>query len=188
MEQVFESVKDIEKQIAGFISQDEKTAEAVMIENAAVALEKYVRKACSKTKSRVTVLCGSGNNGADGYTLCRRLAGSCRLNVIKVKNPKSFHCISASDNLINVFQATSSDIYFYDLNLMQGSTSVEKVISKSDVVVELSPNLLTPALIPVPTVLSPIYPLVYAFHKIDLYNFDASLLLNPSSIKYASSI
>ena len=29
MEQVFESVKDIEKQIAGFISQDEKTAEAV---------------------------------------------------------------------------------------------------------------------------------------------------------------
>lgn len=136
MEQVFESVKDIEKQIAGFISQDEKTAEAVMIENAAVALEKYVRKACSKTKSRVTVLCGSGNNGADGYTLCRRLAGSCRLNVIKVKNPKSFHCISASDNLINVFQATSSDIYFYDLNLMQGSTSVEKVISKSDVVVD----------------------------------------------------
>lgn len=136
MEQVFESVKEIEKQIAVFISQDEKTAETVMIENTAIALEKYVRKACSKTKSRVTVLCGSGNNGADGYTLCRRLAGSCKVNVVKVKEPKSLHCVSASENLINVFQSTSADINFYDFNLMQGSTSIEKIISKSDVVVD----------------------------------------------------
>lgn len=136
MEQVFESVKEIEKQIAVFLSDDENTAESLMIENAAKALQKAVLKACSKTKRRVTVLCGSGNNGADGYTLCRRLAGSCKINVVKVKEPKSFHCISSYSKLIKIFETVSADINFYDLNLMQGSTSVEKIISKSDVVVD----------------------------------------------------
>lgn len=136
MEQVFESVKEIEKQISGFLSDDENTAESIMIENAAKALEKAVLKACSKTKHRVTVLCGSGNNGADGYALCLRLSDSCKVNAVKVKEPKSFHCRLFYDNLVKSFETSSAAINFYDLCLMQGSTSVEKVISKSDVIVD----------------------------------------------------
>lgn len=52
--------------------------EEIMMENAAAALEEAVMKSAGKMPAssvRVLVLCGSGNNGADGYALLRRLAG-----------------------------------------------------------------------------------------------------------------
>lgn len=136
MEQVFENLKEIEKQCGIFLSADDKIAESIMIENAAGALLKEVKNACSKKKSAVTVLCGSGNNGADGYTLCRQLAGICRVNVIKIKEPVSYHCCLAYENLKKVFENTKCDINFYELALMQGQTSVEKIIKHSDVIVD----------------------------------------------------
>ena len=39
MEQIFESVKEIEKELAPYLSSDEKTAEFLMIENAAASLD-----------------------------------------------------------------------------------------------------------------------------------------------------
>lgn len=136
MEQVFDNVKEIEKKISAILSDDEKTSESIMIENAALALKKVVKKICSGTKSKITVLCGSGNNGADGYTLCRLLSGSCKINVVKITEPESFHCKQAFEKLVKIFQISSAPLSFYDLKLMQGSTSIEKVISKSDVVVD----------------------------------------------------
>ena len=50
--------------------------ENIMMENAAAALENAV---FAKNPENVAVLCGSGNNGGDGYALSRRLFG-------KVKN------------------------------------------------------------------------------------------------------
>lgn len=54
--------------------------EEVMMENAAVALERAVVQRLMQitekpAERRVVILCGSGNNGADGYALARRLAG-----------------------------------------------------------------------------------------------------------------
>lgn len=136
MEQVFESLTEVEKKIGIFLSDDENAAETIMIENAAIALETEVKNACSKKNNVVTVLCGSGNNGADGYTLCRRLCGFCKINVVKIQEPKSFHCIQSFSNLKKVFENSNTDISFYELALMQGNTSVEKVVKHSDVIVD----------------------------------------------------
>lgn len=136
MEQVFESLKEVEKKIGIFLSDDENAAETIMIENAAMALETEVKNACSKKNDVVTVLCGSGNNGADGYTLCRRLCGFCKINVVKIQEPKSFHCIQSFSNLKKVFENSNTNISFYELALMQGNTSVEKVVKHSDVIVD----------------------------------------------------
>ena len=107
MEQIFENVKEIEKRISCFLSPDENFAETLMIENAATALEKHVNKICSKNhkhstdkkKNTVTILCGSGNNGADGYTLARHIAEKYDIVIIKTAEPKSIFCKSAFENL-----------------------------------------------------------------------------------------
>lgn len=51
--------------------------EDCMMENAAAGLESAVREVLGGSeKSQVLILCGSGNNGADGYALARRLVSS----------------------------------------------------------------------------------------------------------------
>lgn len=69
--------------------------EDIMMENAAVAIEKDVQL-CADDSDEITnvlVLAGSGNNGADGYALSRRLAGSeIKVTVCEVAVPKSEMC------------------------------------------------------------------------------------------------
>ena len=74
-------------------------SEEIMMENAAVALESALEKYREKKdggscKNVVAVLCGKGNNGADGYALARRLCGT-SLNpvVLQTQRPASELCI-----------------------------------------------------------------------------------------------
>ena len=99
MEQIFESVKEIEKKISCFLSDDSEIAESIMIENAAMSLEYHVSKYLSEKKDSVLIMCGSGNNGADGYTLARRLIGKCKINLLQCEEPKSFHCKKSFENV-----------------------------------------------------------------------------------------
>ena len=71
-------------------------SEEVMMENAAAALESSVLQAEAK---KIVILCGSGNNGADGYALARRLSSrraadgeALRPLVIALVPPKSDLC------------------------------------------------------------------------------------------------
>ena len=70
--------------------------EDIMMENAASALENQVRQFTeddsNKTQS-VLILAGSGNNGADGYALARRIASSeIKVTLCEVAVPKSDMC------------------------------------------------------------------------------------------------
>ena len=73
-------------------------SEEILMENAAAALERAVLSALSKmeeTKPSVLVVAGSGGNGADGYTLARRLAqgeGALSVAVLEAKLPKTSLC------------------------------------------------------------------------------------------------
>ena len=73
-------------------------SEEILMENAAAALERAVLSSLSKIgegRPSVLIVAGSGGNGADGYTLARRLAqreGGLSVAVLEVRPPKTPLC------------------------------------------------------------------------------------------------
>ncbi|MFP6058661.1 NAD(P)H-hydrate dehydratase [Helicobacter pylori] len=66
-------------------------SEDVLMENAAMALERAVLQNAS-LGAKVIILCGSGDNGGDGYALARRLVGRFKTLVFEMKRAKSPMC------------------------------------------------------------------------------------------------
>lgn len=113
MQKVFGEVKSLEK----YASEKFCLTEDLMIENAALSLEQAIRDyfasaarrlaACETVHRlaaraatfapKIFIMCGSGNNGADGYALARRLAGEFDVAVIAILEPKSPECIKLSN-------------------------------------------------------------------------------------------
>ncbi|RVZ41021.1 NAD(P)H-hydrate dehydratase [Helicobacter pylori] len=84
---VYEKVDALDKRAIEelFLSED------VLMENAAMALERVVLQNAS-LGAKVIILCGSGDNGGDGYALARRLIGRFRVLVFEMKLAKSPMC------------------------------------------------------------------------------------------------
>ncbi|WP_100975923.1 NAD(P)H-hydrate dehydratase [Helicobacter pylori] len=84
---VYEKVNALDKRAIEelFLSED------VLMENAAMALERAVLQNAS-LGAKVIILCGSGDNGGDGYALARRLAGRFKTLVFEMKLAKSPMC------------------------------------------------------------------------------------------------
>ncbi|KMZ46878.1 bifunctional ADP-dependent NAD(P)H-hydrate dehydratase/NAD(P)H-hydrate epimerase [Helicobacter pylori] len=84
---VYEKVNALDKRAIEelFLSQD------ILMENAAMALERAVLQNAS-LGAKVIILCGSGDNGGDGYALARRLAGRFKTLVFEMKPAKSPMC------------------------------------------------------------------------------------------------
>ncbi|MGN8466606.1 NAD(P)H-hydrate dehydratase [Helicobacter pylori] len=66
-------------------------SEDILMENAAMALERAVLQNAS-LGAKVIILCGSGDNGGDGYALARRLMGRFKTLVFEIKLAKSPMC------------------------------------------------------------------------------------------------
>ncbi|MCQ2668795.1 NAD(P)H-hydrate dehydratase [Helicobacter pylori] len=84
---VYEKVNALDKRAIEewFLSED------VLMENAAMALERAVLQNAS-LGAKVIILCGSGDNGGDGYALARRLVGRFKTLVFEMKRAKSPMC------------------------------------------------------------------------------------------------
>ncbi|KHL90717.1 NAD(P)H-hydrate epimerase [Helicobacter pylori] len=84
---VYEKVDALDKRAIEelFLSED------VLMENAAMALERAVLQNAS-LGAKVIILCGSGDNGGDGYALARRLMGCFKTLVFEMKLAKSPMC------------------------------------------------------------------------------------------------
>ncbi|RVZ01728.1 NAD(P)H-hydrate dehydratase [Helicobacter pylori] len=84
---VYEKVNALDKRAIEelFLSQD------ILMENAAMALERAVLQNAS-LGAKVVILCGSGDNGGDGYALARRLVGRFKTLVFEMKPAKSPMC------------------------------------------------------------------------------------------------
>lgn len=78
-------------------------SEDIMMENAAAALEKWIGEELEYVESKIAqviIFCGSGNNGADGYALARRMfaenyfeeALKVEVKAVEVSEPKSEMC------------------------------------------------------------------------------------------------
>ncbi|WRC74165.1 NAD(P)H-hydrate dehydratase [Helicobacter pylori] len=84
---VYEKVNALDKRAIEelFLSQD------ILMENAAMALERAVLQNAS-LGAKVIILCGSGDNGGDGYALARRLVGRFKTLIFEMKPAKSPMC------------------------------------------------------------------------------------------------
>ncbi|WRA21627.1 NAD(P)H-hydrate dehydratase [Helicobacter pylori] len=84
---VYEKVNALDKRAIEelFLSED------ILMENAAMALERAVLQNAS-LGAKVIILCGSGDNGGDGYALARRLVGRFKMLVFEMKLAKSPMC------------------------------------------------------------------------------------------------
>ncbi|GAA8544905.1 NAD(P)H-hydrate dehydratase [Helicobacter pylori] len=84
---VYEKVNALDKRAL----EEWLLSEDILMENAAMALERAVLKNAS-LGAKVIILCGSGDNGGDGYALARRLMGRFRVLVFEMKLAKSPMC------------------------------------------------------------------------------------------------
>lgn len=84
---VYEKVNALDKRAI----EEWLLSEDVLMENAAMALEKAVLQNAS-LGAKVIILCGSGDNGGDGYALARRLIGRFKTLVFEMKLAKSPMC------------------------------------------------------------------------------------------------
>ncbi len=84
---MYEKVNALDKRAIEelFLSED------ILMENAAMALERAVLQNAS-LGAKVIILCGSGDNGGDGYALARRLVGRFKTLVFEMKPAKSPMC------------------------------------------------------------------------------------------------
>ncbi|EQD92331.1 NAD(P)H-hydrate epimerase [Helicobacter pylori PZ5026] len=84
---VYEKVNALDKRAL----EEWLLSEDILMENAAMALERAVLQNAS-LGAKVIILCGSGDNGGDGYALARRLVGRFRVLVFEMKLAKSPMC------------------------------------------------------------------------------------------------
>ncbi len=84
---VYEKVDALDKRAL----EEFNLSEDVLMENAAMALERAVLQNAS-LGAKVIILCGSGDNGGDGYALARRLMGRFKTLVFEMKLAKSPMC------------------------------------------------------------------------------------------------
>ncbi|PUD04963.1 NAD(P)H-hydrate dehydratase [Helicobacter pylori] len=84
---VYEKVNALDKRAL----EEWLLSEDILMENAAMALERAVLENAS-LGAKVIILCGSGDNGGDGYALARRLIGRFKTLVFEMKPAKSPMC------------------------------------------------------------------------------------------------
>ncbi|GAA7446846.1 NAD(P)H-hydrate dehydratase [Helicobacter pylori] len=84
---VYEKVNALDKRAL----EEFNLSQDILMENAAMALERAVLQNAS-LGAKVIILCGSGDNGGDGYALARRLMGRFKTLVFEMKPAKSPMC------------------------------------------------------------------------------------------------
>lgn len=87
MKKLYQSSANLDKRaISKFLLSEE-----ILMENAANSLMSFIARITHK-QSVITIICGSGDNGGDGYALARKLKGDYIVRVYEAKEPKSSLC------------------------------------------------------------------------------------------------
>jgi hydroxyethylthiazole kinase-like uncharacterized protein yjeF len=84
MQKLFDEVATLDKRCY----EKFRLTEDILMEHAANGIAAYIRAKFNKD-SKIIILCGSGNNGADGIALSRMLHGDYEVYIFYVNEPKS---------------------------------------------------------------------------------------------------
>ncbi|MDA3909256.1 MAG: NAD(P)H-hydrate dehydratase [Sulfurimonas sp.] len=84
MQKLFEEVGSLDKRCY----EEFELTEDILMEHAADGMASYIRDNFAKN-SKIIVVCGSGNNGADGIACARLLHGDFDVSIYNAKKPKS---------------------------------------------------------------------------------------------------
>ncbi len=84
MQKLFDEVRSLDKRCYDEFA----LSEDLLMEHAAQGMEKFIRGKFPK-KSKILIVCGSGNNGGDGMALARLLAYDYKVKLFYVKDSKS---------------------------------------------------------------------------------------------------
>lgn len=113
-------------------------SEEIMMENAAAALEKHIENYFKNSKLTKTfcaiILCGGGNNGADGYALSRRLSGKYKIFTVQVKPTSS----ELAEIQKKRFLSTSEQLFILDDFIAQKeefTNSVNSLLKETNAVI-----------------------------------------------------
>jgi len=84
LQKIFDEVNSLDKRAYEkfFLTED------ILMEHAAFSIFQYIRKNFKKN-SKVLIICGAGNNGADGLALARLLYKKFEVKIYLANNPKS---------------------------------------------------------------------------------------------------
>ena len=84
MKKIFDEVRSLDKRAI----EEFHLTEDILMENASLGLKNYITKKFKKNSS-ILIVCGSGNNGADGISLARLLKKKFEVSLYLVNEPKT---------------------------------------------------------------------------------------------------
>ncbi|AYJ80906.1 bifunctional ADP-dependent NAD(P)H-hydrate dehydratase/NAD(P)H-hydrate epimerase [Aliarcobacter cryaerophilus ATCC 43158] len=84
MKKIFDEVRSLDKRAI----EEFHLTEDILMENASLSLKNYITKKF-KINSSILIVCGSGNNGADGLALARHLFGKFEVFIYLSKDSKT---------------------------------------------------------------------------------------------------
>ena len=84
MKKIFDEVRSLDKRAI----EKFHLTEDILMENASLGLKNYITKKFKKNSS-ILIVCGSGNNGADGISLARLLQKKFEVSLYLVNEPKT---------------------------------------------------------------------------------------------------
>lgn len=84
MKKIFDEVRSLDKRAI----EEFHLTEDILMENASLGLKNYITKKFKKNSS-ILIVCGSGNNGADGISLARLLQNKFEVSLYLVSEPKT---------------------------------------------------------------------------------------------------
>lgn len=84
MKKIFDEVRSLDKRAI----EEFHLTEDILMENASLGLKNYITKKFKKNSS-ILIVCGSGNNGADGISLARLLQKKFEVSLYIVNEPKT---------------------------------------------------------------------------------------------------
>lgn len=79
----------------------------LLMENAARSMSEHLRIILANNRHHVVFLCGSGNNGGDGYALARHLCDEHDISIVAVAEPASESCCTNAASAERMYKVIS---------------------------------------------------------------------------------